>query len=431
MAQVPQGMNYQAVARNNSGAELSNMSIDVQVAIHQSAPLGALAYTEFHSVVTNPFGLFTITIGSKDTIAFSNINWPVGPYYLEILLDTTASASNYVSMGSTQLMAVPYALYAKNSGNGPPGAQGPQGVQGPAGPPGVAGSMDAWSRIGNAGTVAGTNFLGTTDNQDLVVKTNNLERFRITSGGSIGLGTSNPLTKFSIHDFAAKANFFSYNSVATGGTLKLGLSRGTEISPLGIQQGDHLGSVIFSGHNGTSFMDASAILGRASQNFTSNGNGTILEFKTTRDDTTGSETRMIIDNIGRVGIGKTPIQALDVKGTINVSGGFGNEVNRSNTSNADLLPIAYGSIDANGNILTSNSGNFILFKLGIGIYEIGFTDGFNSLNFTVVSTLASGPGEISASNAFTGSSPGKFKVKTYNSSGVAVDKDFNFVVYKP
>jgi hypothetical protein len=172
-------------------------------------------------------------------------------------------------------------------------------------------------------------------------------------------------------------------------------------------------------------------LGRASQNFTSNGNGTILEFKTTRDDTTGSETRMIIDNIGRVGIGKTPIQALDVKGTINVSGGFGNEVNRSNTSNADLLPIAYGSIDANGNILTSNSGNFILFKLGIGIYEIGFTDGFNSLNFTVVSTLASGPGEISASNAFTGSSPGKFKVKTYNSSGVAVDKDFNFVVYKP
>ena len=80
LAQVPQGMNYQAVARNNSGAELSNMSIDVQVAIHQSAPLGALAYTEYHSVVTNPFGLFTITIGSKDTIAFSNINWSVGPY---------------------------------------------------------------------------------------------------------------------------------------------------------------------------------------------------------------------------------------------------------------------------------------------------------------------------------------------------------------
>ena len=211
----------------------------------------------------------------------------------------------------------------------------------------------------------------------------------------------------------------------------MGLARGLQTNPIAIQGGDILGTLNFSGYNGSSYAGGASIVARASQIFSNTGNGTYLEFKTTRDDSTASETRMIIDNSGRIGIGKIPVQTLDVKGTINVSGGFGNEINRSNTSNADLLPIAYGSIDLSGNILTSNSGNFILFKLGTGVYEIDFTDGFSSINFTVNATLSAGPGEIAASNSLTGSSSGKFKIRTYNSAGTPVDKDFNFVVYKP
>ena len=40
--------------------------------------------------------------------------------------------------------------------------------------------------MGNAGTIAGTNFIGTTDNQALVFRTNNIEKLRITPEGNIG-----------------------------------------------------------------------------------------------------------------------------------------------------------------------------------------------------------------------------------------------------
>ena len=50
----------------------------------------------------------------------------------------------------------------------------------------------SWLLLGNASTTPGTNFIGTTDAQDVVFKTNNTEKMRITSGGNIGIGTTNP-----------------------------------------------------------------------------------------------------------------------------------------------------------------------------------------------------------------------------------------------
>lgn len=54
-----------------------------------------------------------------------------------------------------------------------------------------SGSKD-WALLGNAGTVAGTNFIGTTDAVDWVVKTNNTERMRVLSTGNVGIGTASP-----------------------------------------------------------------------------------------------------------------------------------------------------------------------------------------------------------------------------------------------
>ncbi len=53
-------------------------------------------------------------------------------------------------------------------------------------------SSSAWDLLGNAGTNPSTNFLGTTDAQDLVFRTNNLEAVRITTAGNVGIGTINP-----------------------------------------------------------------------------------------------------------------------------------------------------------------------------------------------------------------------------------------------
>lgn len=49
-----------------------------------------------------------------------------------------------------------------------------------------------WSLTGNTGTTAGTNFLGTTDSQDLVLKTNNTEKVRVKTDGKVGIGEVNP-----------------------------------------------------------------------------------------------------------------------------------------------------------------------------------------------------------------------------------------------
>ncbi|MFZ1688526.1 MAG: hypothetical protein WAU70_13945 [Flavobacteriales bacterium] len=49
-----------------------------------------------------------------------------------------------------------------------------------------------WTILGNAGTVVGTNFLGTTDNVDLQIRTNNLERIRVRNNGYVGINVAVP-----------------------------------------------------------------------------------------------------------------------------------------------------------------------------------------------------------------------------------------------
>jgi hypothetical protein len=81
---------------------------------------------------------------------------------------------------------------------GATGPQGPAGVAGPQGPAGPSGALNAWSLTGNAGTNPATNFIGTTDAQDWVIKTNNLERMRVGSTGNVGIGTNTASSKLHI-----------------------------------------------------------------------------------------------------------------------------------------------------------------------------------------------------------------------------------------
>ena len=62
-AQVPQGLNYQAVARTADGVIIPTQNISVRFSILDISITGATLYSETHTVVTNSYGLFTLVIG--------------------------------------------------------------------------------------------------------------------------------------------------------------------------------------------------------------------------------------------------------------------------------------------------------------------------------------------------------------------------------
>lgn len=91
---------------------------------------------------------------------------------------------------------------------------------------GVLSSTAQWSLTGNAGTNVANNFLGTTDNRALVFRTNNLERMRILTGGNVGIGVTNPITRFQINSGAATSPF----SVLVAGNTTLFADAGGGLS---------------------------------------------------------------------------------------------------------------------------------------------------------------------------------------------------------
>ena len=142
-AQAPQKMTYQAVIRNSSGQLVTNTSIGMRISILQGSSTANPTYVETQFGPTNSNGLFTAEVGGGSVVFgnFTTIDWANGPYFIKTETDPNGGA-NYSIIGTTQLLSVPYALYAANSGSsiaGPQGPQGPAGATGPAGPQGTSG----------------------------------------------------------------------------------------------------------------------------------------------------------------------------------------------------------------------------------------------------------------------------------------------------
>ncbi len=111
------GINYQAVIRDVDGKILNSVEIGIKVSILNTINSSSPVYAETHQVKTNDFGIINIKIGLGEAItgAFDNINWSIGDYFVEIAVDLNKSGQ-YTIIGKTQMMSVPYALYAKKSG---------------------------------------------------------------------------------------------------------------------------------------------------------------------------------------------------------------------------------------------------------------------------------------------------------------------------
>jgi len=122
ISQAPQGFSYQAVVRDEQGVLLANSPVGVQVSVTRDSVGGSLVYQEVHAlgIQTNQNGLFTLVIGQGQpqwSTNFSQINWGDGPYFVNVGIDPSGG-SNYSLTTSSQLLSVPYALFAANTGGG-------------------------------------------------------------------------------------------------------------------------------------------------------------------------------------------------------------------------------------------------------------------------------------------------------------------------
>lgn len=163
-AQAPQKMSYQAVVRNASGDLVVSTTIGTKISILQSSASGSAVYVETHTATTNANGLVSLEIGTGSLVSgdFSTIDWSTGDYYIKSETDVTGGTS-YTISGTSQLLSVPYALYA---GSAP-------------------GGLSAGSAAGNTPYWNGSTWI--TTNNTLY-----------NDGSNIGIGTTSPSAKLDV-----------------------------------------------------------------------------------------------------------------------------------------------------------------------------------------------------------------------------------------
>ncbi len=114
--QSPNIFKYQAVVRDNSGNLIATQNVKFRISLLKGSPTGTISYTEQQTTATNQFGLANLEIGngSNQGGSIDTIQWSHADYFIKIELDPTGGSA-FQLMGTSQLMSVPYALYAEKS----------------------------------------------------------------------------------------------------------------------------------------------------------------------------------------------------------------------------------------------------------------------------------------------------------------------------
>ncbi|MCW3070740.1 MAG: hypothetical protein JWO44_630 [Bacteroidetes bacterium] len=195
-AQAPQKMSYQAVVRNASNALVTSSPVGMQVSILQGSATGTAVYVETQSASTNVNGLVTIEIGNGTPVSgtFAAIDWSAGPYFIMTETDP-AGGTTYTITGTTQLMSVPYALYAETSGTGGVGATGATGANGVDGATGATGADGINGIDGAAGATGAAGIDGTNgiDGATGTAGTNGIDGATGATGSTGAMGPMGPM----------------------------------------------------------------------------------------------------------------------------------------------------------------------------------------------------------------------------------------------
>ncbi len=111
--QSPLGFNYQAVVRDSAGEIVADKTVGMRISLLKQSTEGEIVYSETFTPSTNEFGLVNIVIGSgvPQEGSFSDIDWSDADYFIKVEIDVSGG-SDYDTMGTSQLLSVPYAQHA-------------------------------------------------------------------------------------------------------------------------------------------------------------------------------------------------------------------------------------------------------------------------------------------------------------------------------
>ncbi|MBP6623697.1 MAG: hypothetical protein KA198_00910, partial [Chitinophagaceae bacterium] len=379
-AQAPQLFNYQGIARDIQGNPLGKKTLHLKIAILPTSESVSPEYVETHLVTTNEFGLYTLQIGGGKTISGSmkTVKWETGNKYIQVAIDPLGG-NNFVDAGTTQLLSVPYAIYADNAGS---------------------------AKNNENQTRATNNFIEKTNGSGVANSTSLL----FDNGTNIGLGTTSPIAKFHINQNVAtvQEHLRMQNLSATGaGRFTLYSNNTNNYATF-----TKYGSGFAGGYTGISTLYPFG-------NLLAFGNNGVVA-----DDGLG---RFLISTAGNIGISlfkgatsKLKFHADFVTENVGIGGNAvpASRVHFNNTDGTDIdLRMTNnnsGHSDTDGLIILANGNNGAsIMNLENGNLALG-TD-----NNTILDLLPNGTTSLSGQIQIAGGNPGAGKILTSDASGLA------------
>ena len=182
ISQAPQSFKYQAVVRGNNGSVLVNQLVSFQLSILKDNPNGLVVYSERQNLSTNSYGIVNINVGTGTIISgdFATIIWGSFAHFIKVEFDA-AGGNNFQFMGTSQILSVPYALYAESAGSASNDSD-----TNPTNELQAVNFSNDTLYLSNGGQVYLGDYLDNTDNQSLLFNNNQLS---ISNGNSVSLSS--------------------------------------------------------------------------------------------------------------------------------------------------------------------------------------------------------------------------------------------------